>query len=190
METLSNEYLAILRRIHSKTKWGNTSVRDINYLPILKIIDRYNVTEMLDYGAGQGLLKERLNKERPNLLVHEYEPGRPEISSAPNPANFVVCVDVLEHVEPDYLDALLDDLARVVIGTGYLTVSLIPAQKILPDGRNAHLIIEPFDWWLQKISEKFDIRHASHSSKSASQGQFTVQKKLTREEFYRQWEKP
>lgn len=190
METLSSEYLTLLRKIHSNTKWGNTSVNKNTYPNILNIIDKYNVTEMLDYGAGQGLLKLKLNEERPNVIVHEYEPGREEISASPEPAPFVVCVDVLEHVEPEYLDAFLDDLVRVVVGTGYFTVSLFPAIKILPDGRNAHLIIEPFDWWIKKISDKFDIRKAIHSSKTANQGQFIVQKKLTREEFYRQWEKP
>jgi hypothetical protein len=28
---------------------------------------------------------------------------------------------------------------------------------VLPDGRNAHLIQEPPEWWLPKLLERFDL---------------------------------
>ena len=33
----------------------------------------------------------------------------------------------------------------------WLRIDTIPARKKLPDGRNAHLILESDAWWLDKI---------------------------------------
>lgn len=41
--------------------------------------------------------------------------------------------------------------------TGFFTISTVPAIKKLPDGRNAHLIVEDYRWWLPKIWERFNI---------------------------------
>ena len=31
-------------------------------------------------------------------------------------------------------------------------------MKVLPDGRNAHLTQEPIEWWLPKLTDRFDIQ--------------------------------
>jgi hypothetical protein len=36
-------------------------------------------------------------------------------------------------------------------------VHTAPAVKHLPDGRNAHLIIEPIEWWKRVLSQYFEI---------------------------------
>ena len=70
----------------------------------------------------------------------------------------VACIDVLEHIEPLYLDSVLDDLKRLAEGIAFLSVHTGPAIKVLSDGRNAHLIQQPMEWWLPKIWERFDIQ--------------------------------
>jgi uncharacterized membrane protein YkvA (DUF1232 family) len=40
-----------------------------------------------------------------------------------------------------------------------------PAKKILSDGRNAHLIQEPIEWWLPRFGERFDLIHAQPARK-------------------------
>jgi len=69
----------------------------------------------------------------------------------------VACIDVLEHIEPDCLTDVLDDLQRLVLKYGLFTVHTKPAVKILPDGRNAHLIQEPMTWWQDKFDKRFKI---------------------------------
>jgi hypothetical protein len=32
-----------------------------------------------------------------------------------------------------------------------------PAEKILPDGRNAHLIQEPITWWMPKLEARWVV---------------------------------
>jgi hypothetical protein len=102
-------------------------------------------------------LARELPKLIPDLIVNSYDPGIPAIANTPEPAPFVCCIDVLEHVEPEYIDQVLDDLQRVISDIGYFTVCDVPATKILMDGRNAHLIIQPVEWWQEKIKSRFDI---------------------------------
>jgi len=64
----------------------------------------------------------------------------------------VVCGDVLEHVEPECLDDVLAELRRVTQEVGLFVVHLTAAKKTLPDGRNAHLIQQPADWWQARIA--------------------------------------
>lgn len=176
MSTLSNEYREILTETHKQKKnWGTTGSGKF-YKTILKLADTYKTEELLDYGAGVGNLKKSLAEDRPNLIVHEYEPARPEVSNLPEPCRFVVCNDVLEHVEPEYLDAVLEDLQRVVAYRGYFTVCMTPAVAKLSDGRNAHLIVKPWEWWVRKVSRYFHIREAYHLNRREPQGQFVVEK--------------
>jgi hypothetical protein len=64
---------------------------------------------------------------------------------------------VLEHIEPALLDNVLDDLQRVTAGVAVFTVHTGAAQRILPDGRNAHLIQQPPAWWLPKFLARFEL---------------------------------
>jgi len=68
-------------------------------------------------------------------------------------------LDVLEHIEPDYLDKVLADLQSITRKYGFFSVHTGPAGKVLPDGRNAHIIQQPTSWWLPKLCERFEIVH-------------------------------
>jgi 2-polyprenyl-3-methyl-5-hydroxy-6-metoxy-1,4-benzoquinol methylase len=152
---ISTEYRQLLERTHTKSPWGVASLNEIDH--IVSLLSKYQITHVLDYGAGQQNLAKKLPNLVPNLTVDSYDPGIPAIATAPNPAPFVCCIDVLEHVEPEYIDQVLDDLQRVVDDIGYFTVAVTPATRILMDGRNAHLIVQPVEWWEQKIQARFDI---------------------------------
>src|SRR5206468_6026363 len=89
--------------------------------------------------------------------IHRYDPAIPQWSRPPAPCRFVVSIDVLEHIEPDLLDNVLDDLRRVTAGAGLFSVHTGPAQKILADGRNAHLIQQPASWWLPQFMSRFEL---------------------------------
>ena len=95
---------------------------------------------------------------------YPYDPSFPEYGEA-RPADLLVCIDVLEHIEPELLDNVLDDLQRLVINTGLFTIHTGPAGKVLADGRNAHLIQEGYDWWVEKLDKRFNIiEHTSEQN--------------------------
>jgi len=69
----------------------------------------------------------------------------------------VFCGDVLEHVEPACLDAVLEDLRALTLERCVMVIATRPARKRYPDGRNFHLIIENHEWWLDKVCEFFHL---------------------------------
>jgi hypothetical protein len=153
---ITEDYRRMQEKLHENPDYGVASVK---YAPMVAdVIEMVKASEVLDYGAGKGRLGIALKQhvQRP-LVIHHYEPANPAWSATPAPCNFVACIDVLEHIEPDLLDNVLDDLRRVTQGVGVFTVHTGPAVKVLPDGRNAHLIQKPSSWWLRKFLDRFDL---------------------------------
>ncbi len=52
---------------------------------------------------------------------------------------------------------MLRDLKRVTKRKLFFNIATRPAQKTLPDGRNAHLIVETAEWWLNQLWERFKV---------------------------------
>ena len=90
------------------------------------------------------------------LDYRPYDPAFPDYG-APRPADLVCCIDVLEHIEPDYLGNVLEDLSRITVGHGFFSIHTGPATKRLADGRNAHLIQQPASWWLPRLCLWFEV---------------------------------
>lgn len=114
---------------------------------------------ILDYGCGGGTFKPAFGKGdvRMTAMVREYDPAIPGKDFMPEPVDIVVCTDVLEHIEPDCLDAVLDHLQSLARKAAFLVISTRSAKKTLPDGRNAHLIQQKQEWWLPKLMERFTL---------------------------------
>ena len=102
----------------------------------------------------EGLAREGVVPE----LYFPYDPAFPEYGK-PQKADLVCCVDVLEHLEIEFLEAVLQELSSITDGFGFFSIHSGPAGKILSDGRNAHLIQQPSSWWLPKLCKYFDILH-------------------------------
>jgi len=115
-------------------------------------IAELDYTDILDYGCGKGTLGKALG-----FSIKEYDPAIKGKDSEPDPAALVVCTDVLEHIEPEHLDAVLAHIKSLTKERAFLVVATRPANKTLPDGRNAHLIIEPLSWWMRQIEKYFQI---------------------------------
>lgn len=150
-ELISAEYRGLNAQLHRENlAYGVGGGR---HAPaILKLTEDLKTTSVLDYGAG----KRYLGKALP-FPIWEYDPAFPEISASPRPADIVACCDVLEHIEPEKLHLVLDDLARVTKKLGYFVIHTGPAQKTLPDGRNTHLLQHGKGWWASKLDKHFQV---------------------------------
>ena len=153
---ISESYRRMQQELHRNPDYGVASVQ---YAPLVaNVIKTIGATALLDYGAGKGRLGATLETmlDQP-LSIHHYDPAIPQWSASPAPCDLVACIDVLEHIEPDLIDNVLDDLKRVTAGVGVFTVHTEPAMKVLADGRNAHLIQKPPSWWLPKFMDRFEL---------------------------------
>lgn len=155
-ELISPEYQAQQQWLHENTDYG---VASIKYAPLVtQVIDRLEISHLLDYGSGKRMNLSKHIKPQKKLTYQAYDPGVPDLSSAPVPAQMVACIDVLEHIEPEFLDNVLDHIASLTEAVAFLTVHMGPAGKLLPDGRNAHIIQEPMEWWLPKLMKRFELQ--------------------------------
>lgn len=138
------------QELHEKPHYGTSGVRHANQVQALAA--SLQTQDILDYGCGKSTLANNLP-----FKIKQYDPAIPKYNKTPNPADLVVCTDVLEHIEPEYIDNVLDDLKRVTGKRGLFVIATRPAQKHLPDGRNAHLIQENGLWWLTKLWDRFEV---------------------------------
>ena len=111
---------------------------------------------VLDYGAG----KQGLSDALPELAITSYDPAIAGIDQPPMPHDIVACCDVLEHIEPECIDAVLDHIASLARKYCFLVVNTQPAKKNLPDGRNAHILQRPIEWWMPKLLARWRLKEA------------------------------
>ena len=158
---VSPHYKKLLQHEHSTSDWGIMAGKMIDKLEAF--LSENGATEVLDYGAGSSSFKKSLTLD--TVKVYEYDPGVPELDIVPDPKEYTICIDVLEHIEPELIDSVIKDLARVTKKKGYFTIAMYPAQRILKDGRNAHLILEDTSWWVTKLCNYFNITNLKEVNK-------------------------
>jgi uncharacterized Rossmann fold enzyme len=151
MPVITEEYRMLNRQLHeSNAAYGVGGAKHAK--TVLSLVEQTKSRSVLDYGCGKG----ELGKALP-FGVCEYDPAVPGKDESPRPADLVVCTDVLEHVEPEMIDAVLSDLKRVTLRVGFFTIHMGEAQKFLADGRNAHVLQKPRSWWEQKLAKFFNV---------------------------------
>lgn len=111
-----------------------------------------NCHSVLDYGCGKGTLGNTLRGA--GIDCREYDPGVPGKEVPPEPADLVVSVDVMEHIEPDLLNNVLDDLVRLTNKVLFVAISTRLSGRTMSDGRNTHLIVKGDGWWRRKLEKR------------------------------------
>ena len=137
--------------IHRTTPFGKRA-KFPKYLD--SFIKEKNPRSILDFGCGKGRLLESIRCSYPDVEVIGYDPANPnyDIDLSNINVDLIISSDVLEHIEPEYLLETLADL-RTKSKYYFHLIACSPAKLILPDGRNAHLIVEDNIWWRQKFIE-------------------------------------
>lgn len=148
---ISEEYRKLNEEMHkNKEHYGVSGVKYSQQ--VLALAMSIQTEDILDYGCGKSTLAQNLP-----FKIHQYDPAIPKHSKLPQAADLVVCTDVLEHVEPEMLGEVLDHLKALTRRKGFFLIATREANKTLPDGRNAHLIVEDAKWWLSALWDRFKI---------------------------------
>lgn len=151
---ISETYRELNRKLHAdNANYGAGDSTSCWYPLVAEYALMLGATSILDYGSG----KSRMGHTLSHMMVIPYDPAVPGIDAPPEEHDLVVSLDVLEHIEPECLDEVLDDIQRCAKKGVFLTVNMQPAIKVLADGRNAHLIQEPIEWWLPKLMARWDL---------------------------------
>ncbi len=129
--------------MHKDPNWGASTG-----IPTLaaETIAKYEVGSLLDFGAGKGRVSQSLRERFQGMDVCSYEPSDPN-AVLPDKVDMTFSKDVLEHIEPDQLEYTLYDLHKRTRKVHYHLIACHKAHHYIPDGRNAHLIVQTPDWW-------------------------------------------
>lgn len=147
MTLITPEYRALNAEMHERVpaygtgghKWADV---------VRSIVVETGAKSVLDYGCGKGTLRAAL---RP-IKVHEYDPAVQGKETPPSSAGVVVCTDVMEHVEPECTDAVIAHLCGLATRAVLVAVACRPSNKLLADGRTAHINVQPPAWWHERFS--------------------------------------
>jgi len=152
MPYITEQYRDLNSLMHEqKPGYGTNGYKHLE--SIMTLSERLgNTQDILDYGCGKSTLAINLG-----FHIQQYDPAIPKFAAEPRPADLVCCTDVLEHIEPYYVDEVLDHLQALTKKACFVVVSTVPANKTLPDGRNAHLIQKPAKWWMDRLWDRFEL---------------------------------
>lgn len=153
MTLISDDYRKLNAQLHLEApEWGRQSMK--YWRTVKELADLAHTKSMLDYGCGKQMLKAAL--EPFGYEVLGYDPAFPALSALPEPARLVICTDVLEHVEPEFLDAVLEDLHRVTLDVALLIIATRESNRRMPDGSSPHRTVQDQAWWTDKIGQRFN----------------------------------
>lgn len=153
--TISPEYREQQKELHKNPNYG---VASLQYAPlVIELLKHTGAKSISDYGAGKCNLRKKMHELGCSAFDYfPYDPAFPEYGE-PTAADLVCCIDVLEHIEPPYIEPVIEELAGITPKFGLFSIHTGAAEKHLSDGRNAHLIQEPASWWLPRLCRRFEI---------------------------------
>lgn len=142
---ISQLYKEQLLELRRRRPWGTTGCKKAGI--VNDFIDKIRAKSVLDYGAGTQSLEPEVK-----IDYFAYDPAVPEIDKRPIPnCDLVVALDVMEHVEPIYTQAVLEDIWEHSTKGVLLYIPTTEAVAVLPDGRNAHINLRSPQEWLSIV---------------------------------------
>jgi hypothetical protein len=153
MNIISSDYQRQIQELNSKKKF-NSSLK--KYSQVKQFVEKYKPKSILDYGCAHGDLITQLQLDFPDKIIHGFDPGVKKFEVIQEKLyDCIISNDVIEHIEPELLDLTFHYMESLFEKHAWFIIACYPAKKKLPDGRNAHLIIENPDWWIEKIKNTF-----------------------------------
>lgn len=124
---------------------------------------------LVDLGAGCGWASRDLAKAGLNVFMLDIvksvdeDINLPFIESClwtlPESLQFdwIYSVDVMEHIPPEHVDAVLDGMAKMTRRGGVIQVAMFPDDHGKFIGEKLHLTVMPEEWWREKIAARWRI---------------------------------
>lgn len=152
LNLITDVYLRLNKALHEdiKKKFGIGGHKWAKYIMALGFQD------VLDYGCGKCSLDIALPFD-----ITNYDPCIPGKDAMPDPHDVVVCTDVMEHIEPEFVDNVLDHIKSLARYKVFFAIDTIRADhlKTLPDGSTCHPSVHSHLWWMPKLQERWVMKN-------------------------------
>jgi hypothetical protein len=169
----TDKYAALQREMHETTTygvWGAHNVELVSRSVLSVRCEMKRPVSLLDYGCGSGALGESVQAVFRDAKVTNYDPFHPKWRDLPEPQeehDITTCCDVMEHVEIQCIDNTLKWIADRTRYIAIFEIGTEDAEKVLPDGRNAHITQRPLGWWITRLTKYFAPIEAKAGEKTA-----------------------
>ena len=119
---------------------------------------------IVDLGCGTGRAGAALAREGFNVFLLDHVNAVDPVINLPlilanlweleKIASFhwFYCCDVMEHIPPEKVDAVLDNIAGMTTKGGFFQIALFPDEWY---GETLHLTVESREWWTQKLLDRW-----------------------------------
>lgn len=120
------------------------------WIPMVRCVAlRVDATSIIDYGCGPAKGLSFLDSRE--LTVYSYDPAIPELSTKPEPRDMVCSIHMLEHVDPDDIADVINDMLSLSLKALLVVISLEASTKTLPDGSAWHRSVFPASYWHERF---------------------------------------
>ena len=120
-------------------------------------IDYLKPKNILDYRCGNGVLLKLLRHKYPKINIDGYDPAIKEFSVIPNNHyDMIINTDVLEHIPKSDIADVVNHI-KSLSNNAFFCLHHGKALTILSNGENAHITIEPKEWYHNLMKKYFDI---------------------------------
>ena len=155
----NKNYVEQYKLLNDKNKFyyeSNLSIFNmINEISLF--IDYLKPKNILDYGCGNGILLKLLKHKYPKINIDGYDPAIKEFSViSNNHYDMIINTDVLEHIPKNDICDVLNHI-KSLSNNVFFCLHHGKALTILPNGENAHITIEPKEWYHNLMRNYFDI---------------------------------
>lgn len=154
---ISPEYRILQADYHKECDhWGSSGQHWAT--DVLDFIIKNSALSVIDYGCGKNTLYETVKNDIPeDVSWCSYDPCVEAFDAEPPVSDLVISTDVLEHVEPELVENVLDDIAAKCTTGAFLVIFTHPAKHLLPDGSNCHKICKGEGYWRPLLEERFKV---------------------------------
>ncbi len=155
-------YLKDGSRIATNDAYNGKSTLDFAKL-IKDIIKKNQIKTMLDYGCGKGFFysnpfnihdQEIVSlKDYWKIDIDLYDPCYEKNSFLEETKKYdlVISIDVLEHIPSQDIDWVLEKIISKAKKYVFINVACYSAEALLPNEKNAHINVNDYNWWNNKI---------------------------------------
>ena len=155
----NKNYVEQYKLLNDKNKFyyeSNLSIFNmINEISLF--IDYLKPKNILDYGCGNGILLKLLKHKYPKINIDGYDHAIKEFSViSNNHYDMIINTDVLEHIPKNDICDVLNHI-KSLSNNVFFCLHHGKAWTILPNGENAHITIEPKEWYHNLMRNYFDI---------------------------------
>lgn len=166
---ISDEYLEIQMEHHRKhASWGCGGTEHASF--VMRLAEILGTKSVLDYGCGKGAFAKAMS-----FPIREYDPAISGKDTPPEkPADIVHCNQVLQHVEPRFLESILRRLNELSTLVCLIYIKWVESHTVYEDGRNATLTPWPPDKWTSEIGGFFPNRLLLVEGIAGDAGYFSV----------------